>query len=154
MTKKFIVLPVLVLFLMCLIPQFAQADGGYKGGGGYHQKGLDSKILYKAKFMLKNQDELGLSAEQVKKIKEVKIAVKKDTVKRNAEIELIKIDIKAKMYDDKLDVAGIDKLIDKKYDLKKAKAKALVQTCSDMRDILTEDQMKEFKAMCRKSCKK
>jgi protein CpxP len=153
MKRKALIFSVLVLFVMCLVPQLSQADGN-KGGGGYHDKGLDDKILFKAKFMLKNQDELGLSKEQVAKIKEVKIAVKKDIVKRDAEIELLKIDIMAKMYEDKIDVAGIDKLIDKKYDLKKAKAKALVQTCADLRDILTEDQMKEFKTMCRKSCKK
>ena len=56
--------------MLGVVPQIAQADG-YKKKEGCH-KGLDGKIFYKAKFMLKNTDELELSDQQVDKIKEIK----------------------------------------------------------------------------------
>ena len=152
MNKKLFALPLLVFFLIfSLMPYAAQADG-YKKGGGYH-KGMDEKIYYKAKSMLKNQDELGLSDKQVDQIKDIKFATKKELIMKDAEIDLAKIDIKGKFYEDKVDVAGLDPLIDKKYDLKKAKAKYLVKQYADLKGILTDDQMKEMKSICRKSSK-
>ena len=134
------------------MPQIAQADG-CKKRGGYH-KGLDEKIFYKAKFMLKSQDELELSDRQIDKIKKLKVAAKKELIMKKAEIDLIKVDIKAKLYGDKVDVPGINKLIDEKYKLKSAKAKYLVKTYAGLKDVLTKKQMKEFKTLCHKAYKK
>ncbi len=153
MNRKLIVFPLLVAFLMfSVVPYIAQADGCKKKGGYY--KGCDEKIFHKAKFMLKNEDELELSDKQVDKIKEIKFATKRELVKRSAEIDLVKIDIKEKLYKDKVDVAGIDPLIDKKYELKKEKAKYLVKQYAALKGVLTDKQLDEMKALCRKSCKK
>ncbi len=153
MNRKLVVFPLLVAFLMfSFVPYIAQADGS-KNKEGYH-KGLDEKIFYKAKFMLKNADELELSDKQVDAIKELKFATKRELVKRSAEIDLVKIDIKEKLYKDKIDLAGINPLIDKKYELKKEKAKYLVKQYAALKGILTDKQLKELKVLCRKSCKK
>jgi len=152
MIRKLIVFPLLVLFLMfSLVPYIAQADH-YKKGGRHH-KDLDEKIYYKAKFMLKNQDELGLSDEQVNKIKDLKYATKREVIKRDAEIDLVKVDIKQKLHEDKTDVEGINTLIDKKYALKNEKAKYSVKTYADLKNILTEEQMKELKTLFREKTK-
>ncbi|MFC1548813.1 Spy/CpxP family protein refolding chaperone [Candidatus Omnitrophota bacterium] len=153
MNRKLIVFPLLVVFLMfSVVPYIAQADG-YKGKGGYH-KGLDEKIFYKAKFMLKNEDELELSDKQVDKIKEIKFATKRELVTKSAEIGLVKIDIKEKLHEDKVNVAGINPLIDKKYELKKEKAKYLVKQYAALKGVLTDKQLDEMKGLWRKSCKK
>ena len=153
MNRKLIIFPLIVLFLIfSCVPQMAKADGGKKKGG-YH-KGLDDKIFYKAKAMLKNQEELGLSDKQIDKIKELKTAVKKELITRGAEIDLIKVDIKAHLYEEKIDVPAINKLIDEKYKLKSAKAKYLVKTYAALKSVLTKKQMEEFKKLCRKPYKK
>ena len=104
--------------------------------------------------MLKNEDELGLSDKQVAAIKELKFDTKRELVKRSAEIDLVKIDIKEKLYKDKVDVKGMDPLIDKKYELKKEKAKYLVKQYAALKGILTDKQLEEMKVLWRKSCKK
>ncbi|MFC1479962.1 Spy/CpxP family protein refolding chaperone [Candidatus Omnitrophota bacterium] len=153
MNRKLIAVPLLAVFLMfSIVPQIAQADG-YKKGKGCH-KGLDGKIFYKAGFILKNEEELGLSDKQVEKVKALKFATKRELVKRNAEISLVKIDIKEKLYKDKVDVTGINSLIDKKYELKKEKAKYLVKQYADLKGILTDAQLNQMKALWRKQCKK
>ncbi|MGD2278547.1 MAG: hypothetical protein PVH45_00450 [Candidatus Omnitrophota bacterium] len=152
MNRKFLVFALAALFLaFSCVPQAVLAKG-YEKRGEY-RKGLDGKVFYKAKSMLKNQDELGLSDKQVKQIKDLKYAAKKELVRRNAEIKLTSIEIKEKLYEDRIDVHGINKLIDKKYKLKNAKAKYLVQVYAELKNVPTKEQMKKFKKLLRKACK-
>tara|TARA_B100000315_G_C14311680_1_gene466665 strand:+ start:224 stop:679 length:456 start_codon:yes stop_codon:yes gene_type:complete len=147
MNKKFVVIVFSILFLltsMCLID--AYGDGTTKK----HKKGLEKKVLWKAHFFLKNQDELKLSDEQMRQIKDLKVSVKKDLVKRKAEIDLIKIDIKSALYEETINTEAINKLIDQKYDLKRSKAKYLVSKYAALKSILTDEQAKEVKALWKK----
>lgn len=73
---------------------------------------------------------------------------------KRAEIDVLKIDIKAKLWEDTIDKKGINKLIDKKYELKKEKAKALVDAYAQFNNILTEDQKKTLKTIIRQRRKK
>jgi len=113
---------------------------------------LEDKFSKKTKLILSNQDELGLSDEQVKKVKELKLETKKGLLKANAEIDIIALDIKAKMWTDSIDTNSVNKLIDKKYDLKKEKTKSLVAAYVALKDILTKEQ-KEKMGELYKKCK-
>lgn len=137
----------LVLILSMTAVSFA--DGKGKGD----KKGLEQKIYYKAKFMMKNQEELGITDKQIKEIKEIKHGVKKELIERNAQIDLVKVDIMIHLYEDKINVGEVNKLIDKKYALKKEKAKYLVKAYAELKGILSSDQMKNAKSIWRKSCK-
>ena len=150
MYRRLVILPLLVAVMMfSVMPYMAQADGSEKKGE-YHHKGLDEKIFYKAKIMLKNEDELDLSEEQVADIKKLKFDTKRELIKKSAEIDLVKIDIKEHLYTDKIDVAAIDPLIDKKYELKKNKAKYLVKQYAALKGILTDEQLGKLKTLCKK----
>ena len=147
MSKKVLVFSSLVVLLLSVVlTGTALADGGDKRGG-YQKDGLDRKIYHKAGFMLMNEKELGLSEEQAARIKEIKYDTKREMAKRDAEIELVKIDIKEKMYQDKIDVKAIQPLIDSKYELKKARAQYLLQQYAAIKGVLTEGQMEELKAI-------
>jgi Spy/CpxP family protein refolding chaperone len=67
---------------------------------------------------------------------------------------VLKIDIKAKLWEDTIDKKGINKLIDKKYEIKKEKAKALVDTYAQFNNILTEEQKKTLETIIRQRHKK
>ena len=123
MKRKFLVFPLVIFFLMfSLVPYVAQAETCKKAKG--HEKGIGTKIFCKkAKFILNNQDELGLSDKQVKQIKDLRSTTKRELIKRDAEIALATFDIKEKLHKDKVDVTGTNPLIDKKHELKKAKEK-------------------------------
>lgn len=117
-----------------------------------HGWSTQDKISHQAHFMLINKDELGLSNEQAKKIKELKLKAKKDSIKAEAEIEMIALDIKAKMWEETVDVTAINKLIDQKYEFKKAKAKSLVAVYAELKGILTDEQKEKLKGLWKK-CK-
>lgn len=121
----------------------------YAGGKGCCGKSK-SKVCEKAKMILMNSDELGLSDEQVEKIKQITMRNKKEMIKRGAELEVVALDIKSAMYSEKPDVEAINKLIDKKYDLKKAKAKAMVAAYAELKGVLSASQMKALKDLYKK----
>ncbi|MBD3427112.1 MAG: hypothetical protein GF409_07790 [Candidatus Omnitrophica bacterium] len=106
---------------------------------------LDDKVFKKAKFLLMYEDELGLSDGQIKQIKDIKVKAKKYLIDKKAEIYKIKVDIKDAMYEDDIDTGKINKLIDKKYDIKKEKAKYLVNSYVLLKNTLNDDQKEKAK---------
>ena len=151
MRKNWIFLLVFVLVLGLLAGVSFAEDGRYgksKGQYGNYEKKGGSRAL----MMLKNKDELGLSDEQVEKIKTLKISAKKESIKKNAEIEIIDLDITAEMSKDNFDLEKMNTLIDQKYDLKKAKAKSSIADSAALKDVLTEKQKIKLKELY-KECK-
>ena len=119
-----------------------------KGPQGY---GFEKKIFCKLRLAIAQQDELGLSKDQVAKIQRIETSAKKDIIKREAEIDLVTVDIKSKLHEDKIDKESIGKLIDQKYDLKKEKAKALIGFCAELNDILSSEQKNKLRGIiCQK----
>ena len=155
MKKMIALMAVLAVLAMGAMPYAAMAEGHKKGMMGKGDKaGLEGKVCMKAGFMLKNEEELGLSADQVKKIKDIKMSVKRGLIQKNAEIDLVALEIKGLLYEEKVDVKAVNALVDKKYDLKKAKAKDLVQAYANLKAVLSADQMKEMKSLWKKGCSK
>ena len=149
MYKKFVVLAVLVCFGLLATHVYAEKGHGKAKGDKWD---LEKKFSHKAGWILKSQEDLGLSDEQVKKIKALKYETQKDLIRKKAEIEIIAIDIKAKLHEDTIDTASINSLIDKKYDIKKEKAKSLVAACIALKATLTEEQKAKLKDLWKK-CK-
>jgi hypothetical protein len=147
--KKMKRIAVLIVILSCFLVTSSYADS-YKKSKHYGH-GLDKKFVNKVRLALKNQEELGLSDEQYEKLKTLKMNTKKDLIKRKAEIDIIGVDIKGKLWEDPIDKKSINKFIDQKYELKKAKAKALVEAYATFQTILTDDQKKKLKELSQKS---
>ena len=144
---------IVALLAVALVAGFgiaqACADGGCMGKKG----GYDDKIHEKAMMILANEDELGLTEDQVKNIKDLKHKTMKDMIKIDADIDVLAIDLKSAMYEDPMDVAAVNMLIDSKYDLEKQKAKAVVAACEELRNILTAEQKQKMKAIMKEQKK-
>jgi len=114
---------------------------------GAHHGELAGKFFHKAHFFYMNQEALGLSEEQAEAIKTLKMSVKKELIRKGAEIDLLKVDIKSLLWSPKIDTKAINELIDVKYELKKEQAKFLVAKIAEIKAILTDEQMAEAKAI-------
>jgi len=135
--------------LVALTPS-GQSWASHGSGSNYHSKaGLEEKFFHKAHMILWNKDELGLSEEQTDQIAALKREAKKDIIRKSAEIDILKIDIRSKLYDNPVDVTAIHALIDQKYEIKKAKSKALVNALAKLKASLNEAQWKQLKALKR-----
>ena len=123
--------------------------------GGHGKCDLEKKFYMKAKLIMMNQEKLGITDDQIKEIKKLKMDTKKDIIKTDAEIEIVKIDIMAHLWEDKIDINAVDPLIDKKYELKKEKAKMIFSAYAYLKNSLTGEQQAKLKELCKKSlCKK
>ena len=139
MKKKYLIACVSILFLVMTVSlSKAYANHGHHGFG--YGDGLDGMFFMKAHFILKNGEELGLSEDKVKAIKNLKLETKKMLIKQDAEVEIVRLDIMAKLHDYPVDVDQVNKLVDQKYELKKAKTKNLVEAIAKLKGTLTKDQ--------------
>lgn len=115
---------------------------------------LERTFFRKAHLILINQEELGLSDKQVKEIRDLKTKAKKDLIRKNAEIDIIALDISRAMWEEPVDTGAINKLIDKKYDLKKENAKSLVEAYAALKGVLKDEQKDKLKTLWEKCTKK
>ncbi len=141
--KKFGIIFLVSFLLVVYIPVMVHAQVCQKKA--HHGQSLEKKILCKFRLVMANQDKLNLLDDQVTKIQNLKVATKKDLIKRNAEIDLISIDIKLKLWEDKPDKEILNKMLDQKFELKKEKAKALIDAYVELKDILSVGQRKKLK---------
>jgi Spy/CpxP family protein refolding chaperone len=137
----------ILFFLACYLVAFSlpMAYAGHDQKCGKCGQGLDSKILKKLHLAIEYQDELEASDSQIRKIRELKMRLKKDLIQRKAAIDLMGVDIKSKLWANDIDKKEINQLIDRKYELKKAKAKSLVEALIELKDILKDEQEEKLK---------
>ncbi|HDP16463.1 MAG TPA: hypothetical protein ENN16_01255 [Candidatus Omnitrophica bacterium] len=146
MNKRLAIIVFLVCFVFSATHVYAER-GKTKDGSG----DMLGKFCQKVMLIVKNQEELGLSDVQVKEIKDLKMATKKDMIMKKAEIDVLALDIKAGLWEDEIDVTALNGLVDKKYEIKKEKAKSLIAAYASLKGMLTKEQqvkLKELKAKC------
>ena len=107
------------------------------------------KFFHFAHSILENHEELGLTDVDVKKIRDLKIGTKKSLIRNRAEVELLMVDIISSLYQDKPDISEINKLVDKKFEIKKAGMKKLIAAFVGIKKLLSKEQMKQMKAICK-----
>jgi len=133
-----------LLLMVFLAAGTAFADG--KGHSKDGKKGLEQKVCYKAKLIKKYGEEAGLTEDQIQQVKDLKYTTQKQVVEMNAKIESLKLDIWRAIYTDPADLTKINTLIDQKYDVKRDKAKLLVDAYIQMKNIPTKEQWKQIKS--------
>ena len=142
-----------LLMVLCLGLSFSTLALAEGKRGPEKKDDMESKICKKMKVAFKHGEELGLTDDQKGQMKDLKIKLKKEMIQYKAKIETLKVDIKAELWNDDIDQVKIDKYINEKYDLKKAKAKSLVAYLISFKAILSEAQMKQLKGYCMKGKK-
>lgn len=149
----------LLAALIGFVPAVALADQAHKGDKGKFGKDGGQNVLAclavgKAHFYLAHAKEIGLSDEQVNKIKSLKMDLKKKLIRDEAEAEVVKMDLMAALFTDQPDQAKINSLIDKKHEIKKNLAKASVQALLDIKGTLTAEQKEKAKELWKEGKKR
>lgn len=143
-----------VFVILAMVLASSTALGGGHGRGKNGKAGMEDGLFRKISTMMAHQDDLGLNEEQIKKIEALKFATRRELIRKNADIAMAGVEICQKMSEKKIDIPGVENLIDLKYGYKSEKAKALVRSCSNLRGILTGEQMKKFRKIWWASGKK
>jgi len=116
--------------------------GSDEKGGGMQKCPVMSKLMKKTQFFMENQKELGLTDEQMKAIKDLKLAQEKESIRMMGEKQIFMLDIKSKLSEDKVDTAAIGAMIDQHTAAMAKAMKDSVAAYAQLKAIPTEDQMK------------
>ncbi len=131
---------------------FAEKNSGEcnftpKYGRTLFDKDHEGMFLRKAHLILMKANELGLSDEQIQKIKTLDYNLKKSFIKDDADIKSLALDTREATGKDDIDLNTVNSLIDKKYAAKAEKVKDDIQAYANLKKILTLEQNKKLKEM-------
>ena len=138
------------------LPQFMQnmmEDAHFGRRGHRGRRGMRGPRPYSARplvsIALRNHEELKLTDDQVKRLKDIRDAFSKKAVKEGAEMKSHRIDLRRALDAEKLDLADVEKKIREiskmRVDLRIARLKAI----QEGKSVLNDEQQKQLKKIAR-----
>ena len=156
MKKKalFCMVPLVVAAMLVVMPAAFADHGGYRkacpmSDKEEYQCPVTGKFMQKASFFLDHKDEIGLTDEQEMKIKQLKLDVKKKYIQQTADMEIFMLEITDKMSQPKVDVEGLNSLVDEGAAKMAASTKEVIASYAELKGSLSEDQMAKAKEIWR-----
>jgi len=125
-------------------------EGDCKGVYG-KRLGMQDKFFKKIKLLHKFQKEVDLTKEQEKEVEKISLTLKKELILKNAEVEVLAIEIKSGLYQEEVDMESINNFIDKKYEIKKEIAKKVAAAMAEMKKVITKEQCEKLKGLKKES---
>ena len=116
---------------LTLSPAWANPEGGYGGHGG---------AGHLIRHLLKHEKEIGLSADQVTKLKELQLNLDKNRIKMEADIQVAEREVKALTDDEKSDIGAIEAKLKQSADVQIGLRVLSVKTRRDALALLTPEQ--------------
>jgi len=148
MAKKFVTLFLMFATLMWLSPMtHARHSGSWGHESCELHQGLGGKFFFKAHFILDHADEIGLTEEQQNDIRNLKNELKKNLIKQEAEIEVVKVDVDHLVHQNPIDTEVVNRLIDQQYEFEKAKSIKEVDAIARLKQILSAEQYEKMKEL-------
>ena len=114
--------------------------------GGRSTYTMTDKFFDKYQWIMNSRDKIGLTDDQVSNLKSLKHEFKKGIILKEAQIDVLALDIKSAMHQNPIDVEAVNALIDKKYDFKKAKVKSSVEAIAKLKSMITAEQWTQLKS--------
>lgn len=132
-------------------PGYGHPGSGYGIGGGYgygkgamhyHYSGTGHLIRH----LLKHEKDIGLTADQVAKLKEVQLNLDRIRIKTEAEIKIAERELKALTDDEKSDLGAIEAKLKQSKDLQVGLRMASIKMRRDVMAVLTPEQREKEKS--------
>jgi len=134
-------------------PGYGQGGGkdGYGGGGhgmmGRHGMGMmHSSAGHLIRHLLKHEKEIGLTADQVTKLKDIQLNLDKTRIKSEADIQVAERELKALTDDEKSDLKAVEAKLRQSEDMQVALRMTSIKTRRDVMALLTPEQRAKEKA--------
>ncbi|PIQ82286.1 MAG: hypothetical protein COV76_04500 [Candidatus Omnitrophica bacterium CG11_big_fil_rev_8_21_14_0_20_64_10] len=123
------------------------------GQGGAERRGGEDRFSHKVERVLSQKEALGLSEQQVEGIRALGLKVSREMIAGKAEEETAAAEIKNLLAADPVDIEAVNRLIDRKYAAKAAKAKAQVSAEAQLKEKLTPEQREKLRTLRRERMK-
>jgi periplasmic protein CpxP/Spy len=132
---------------MTVLPVFADEGHGQMGHGGHDQEDQDDHSRHYLKHLLKHAKEIGLTPEQVSKVKAIQLDFKRSEARLEADVKIAELELHALLDDEQADLTAIQAKVDQ---LKKTEAACLFTAIKSKRNamaLLTPDQREKDRAV-------
>ncbi len=116
-------------------------------GAGDHQCPIVARLMKKSDFLLHYSSELALTPEQVQTIKDIRQQAEKDEAQQAEAMKAFMEELETGLKQDKVDVAGLEALIDQTMTGFSSGAKSGVQAYAKLKGVLTEEQVAKVKSI-------
>lgn len=140
--------------LMMGIPSLWANDPSYGHGGGIHGVGghgygkgmMHSGTGHLIRHLLKHEKDIGLTADQVTKLKDIQLNLDKIRIKAEADIQIAERELKALTESEKSDLAAIEAKLRQSEDLQVGLRMTAIKTRRDVMGLLTPEQRAKEKS--------
>ena len=128
----------LILLVSLFVVPLAYANQGYGDS-------LEGMYFGKVYFLFQNKTELGLTDDQIEKIKAIKFDMKRASINADSAKELAAVDIQQELHSDQPDLKKIDASVDAKHQAKSNLEKTMARALLDTKAVLTPEQVVKLK---------
>lgn len=126
-------------------PSYGHADG-HSGMGGYGKGMIHSGTGHLIRHLLKHEKDIGLTADQVTKLKDMQLSLDKTRIKSEADIQVAERELKALTEEDKSDLGTIETKLKQSAELQVALRMVSIKARRDVYALLTPEQRAQEKA--------
>jgi len=128
-------------------PSYGHASGhsGHSGMGGYGKSMMHSGTGHLIRHLLKHEKDIGLTDDQVAKLKDIQLNLDKVRIKTEAEIQIAERELKALTDDDTSDLAAIEAKLKQSEDRQVALRMTAIKMRRDVMGVLTPEQREKEK---------
>lgn len=117
------------------------------GGMGSHGMGMmHSSAGHLIRHLLKHEKDIGLTSDQVTKLKDIQLNLDKTRIKSEADIQVAERELKALTDDEKSDLKAVEAKLRQSEDLQVALRMTSIKTRRDVLALLTPEQRAKEKA--------
>jgi len=115
-------------------------SGGHSSMGGHGGGMMHNSTGHLIRHLLKHEQDIGLTAEQVTKLKDMQLNLDKVRIKTEADIQVAERELKALMEDEKLDLGAIEAKLKQSGDLQVGLRMTSIKARRDVYALLTPEQ--------------
>ncbi len=132
-------------------PGYGGGKDGYGGGGHGMMSGPGMGMMHSSaghliRHLLKHEKEIGLTADQVTKLKDVQLNLDKTRIKAEADIQVAERELKALTDDEKSDLGAIEAKLKQSEAMQVALRMTSIKTRREVLGLLTPEQRAKEKA--------
>lgn len=120
--------------------------GGHSSMGGHGAGMMHNSTGYLIRHLLKQEKEIGLTAEQVAKLKDMQLNLDKTRIKTEADIQVAERELKALTEDEKSDLGAIEAKLKQSGDLQVGLRMVSIKARRDVYALLTPEQRAKEKS--------
>ncbi|MBS0182790.1 MAG: periplasmic heavy metal sensor [Nitrospira sp.] len=128
--------------LMANDPSYGHAGAGHGawGGHGYGKGMMHSGTGHLIRHLLKHEKDIGLTADQVTKLKDIQLNLDKARIKAEADIQIAERELKALTENEQSDLTAVETKLRQSEDLQVGLRMTSIKTRRDVMGLLTPEQ--------------